>query len=700
MFLVLLAALLGGERAAFGMASGWATSDQGQLRLVSSVDGVGDRKSIALGLQFRMQPGWKIYWRSPGDAGYPPRVKWQGSQNLGSASLAWPVPTRFSILGLETLGYKDEVVLPLDVNVAEPGKPVTLRADVSYLTCAEICVPLHAKLALHLPSGPAEPSQQANLLARYVAQVPHGDGRHGLSIDSVTVSPKGEEIVLNVAAKSVSPFASPDLYVEGPDGSYFTKPEISLGKDGHSARLSVVGGGVPVKELEAAPLRLTLVDRGRALEDTVHASLRPDSGPIAGAARESSTSLFYIVALAVIGGLILNLMPCVLPVLSLKLLNVVGHGGADRRTVRAGFVAAAAGILVSFLFLAAFLVALKNAGMAIGWGIQFQQPVFLVVLVAVLTLFACNLLGLFEVQLPGRFAGFAARHGHGKSLTGHFMTGVFATLLATPCSAPFLGTAVGFALSRGVTEIFAVFVALAVGLALPYLVVAAFPGMATRLPKPGPWMVVLRRILGLALVATAVWLLTILHALMGLQATIAVAALMLIVPAVLAARYVAGSRIGRFSGLLVAGLAVAAVLVPVVHAPNPGTLAKRQLTAEWQAFDDSAIPRLVAQGKVVLVDVTADWCITCEVNKRLVLETEGMSKILGGASIVAMQADWTRPDPKISKFLARFGRYGIPFNIVFGPKAPRGILLPELLTEDAVLSALVEAGSDKAIVSR
>ncbi|MCG8548716.1 MAG: thioredoxin family protein [Alphaproteobacteria bacterium] len=699
--LVLLAALLGGQRLAFGMASGWATSDQVNLRIVSSVDGVGERKSITLGLQFKMQPGWKIYWRSPGDAGYPPRVDWQGSQNLKSAEIEWPIPTRFSILGLETLGYKDEVILPLDVKVEEPGKPVTLHADVSYLTCAEICVPLQANLSLHLPSGPAEPSKQANLLARYAAQVPHSDQRHGLSIGSVSMTPIGDEVALNVEAKSVSPFAAPDLYVEGPEGSYFTKPKVSLADDGHIARLSMRGGGVPVNQLEATPLRVTLVDRGRALEESINPGRPAEGEAIADLAASTAVPpLVYIVVLALLGGLILNLMPCVLPVISIKLLNVVGHGGADRGRVRAGFVAAAAGIVFSMLCLAVFLILLKNAGMTIGWGIQFQQPIFLVFLVAVLTLFACNLMGLFEIQLPGRIAGFAERHGQGSSLTGHFMTGVFATLLATPCSAPFLGTAVGFALSQGTTEIFVVFTALAVGLALPYLVVAAFPGMATRLPRPGPWMAVLRRILGLALVATAIWLLTILYAVVGPSATIAVTALMLLVPAVFWARRLPGTRIGRFAGVVATGLAVAAILVPVVHAPAPDSLSGPTLRAEWRPFDEAEIPRLVAEGKVVLVDVTADWCITCEVNKKLVLETDEISEILGGASVVAMQADWTRPDPKISKFLARYGRYGIPFNIVFGPKTPGGVLLPELLTKNAVRSALVEAGADKAVVSR
>ena len=693
---------LGVAEQAFAMASGWAVNDQGRLRLVSSVDGVGDRQDIKLGIQFRMEPGWKIYWRSPGDAGYPPHLDWKDSQNIAAARIEWPAPMRFSVLGLETLGYEKEVILPLRVQPSEPGKPIALHADVSYLTCAEICVPHQEKLALKLPAAPAEPSHQANILARFASQVPGEGPRHGLSIGQVSLAPEGpEDIVLRVQAQATQPFFQPDLFIEGPEGAFFTKPEIELSGDRRSALLTVTGGGVPQAEFKQASLRLTLVDGGRAMEQAVETSLRAD-GPVLSLEGGSfqTEELLTILALAVLGGLILNLMPCVLPVLSIKLLKVVGHGGSNPRQVRAGFIASAAGILFSFLLLAGALIGLKNAGMAVGWGIQFQQPVFLTVLTVVLALFACNLVGLFEIRLPGRLADAASKQGHENSLSGHFMTGAFATLLATPCSAPFLGTAVGFALSRGTFEIVSVFTALALGLALPYLAVAAFPGLATRLPRPGPWMVVLRRVMAVALVVTAVWLMSIVHTLLGTDATIAIGALVLLVPAVLATRRLAGSRLGARAGLVVTVLVVAAVMVPVLREPVPAGLPYAKADSDWIPFDESEIARHVSEGKVVLVDITADWCITCQVNKTLVFDKGRVAELLGGGSIVAMQADWTKPDPEIARYLARFGRYGIPFNVVFGPRAPQGIVLPELLTEAAVLTALADASSDRSIVSR
>jgi len=385
-------------------------------------------------------------------------------------------------------------------------------------------------------------------------------------------------------------------------------------------------------------------------------------------------------------------------VLSLKLLKVVGHGGAERQAVRGGFLATTAGILFSFMLLATVLALFKAAGMAVGWGIQFQQPVFLVALTAVVTLFAANLAGLFEVRLPGFLAEFATRHGEGSTLAGNFVTGAFVTLLATPCTAPFLGTAVGFALGRGPIEIYSVFFALGLGLAVPYILVAAFPRLATSLPRPGPWMVTLRRALALALVATAVWLLSIIRSLIGMEATLAIGALMALAVVVLALRRVEGSRLGRHSTAVVAVLVAASLVVPL--AQPPATDRAAPAATAWRPFDQAAIARLVGEGRTVLVDVTAEWCITCRVNKFAVLETGVVSRLLDEGTVVPMQADWTRPNQQIAEYLARHERYGIPFNIVYGPKAPNGILLPELLTEDAVLSAFVKASGDTAIALR
>ena len=678
----------------------WQANEQGRLRLIAASEAAGEADTLQLGLHFQLEPGWKIYWRSPGDAGYPPQVDWGGSQNLSTAELMWPVPHRFELFGLQTFGYGDEVVLPVRAQVREPGAPVHLRAKVEYLTCAEICVPREETLELALPAGPADASRQAFLVNQFMTRVPGQGAEAGLGLERAVLTRTGERPVLSVAVRSAFALDSPDVIVEGPRGFRFGKPETSLRADAKQAvlRVPVERGAQADGPLAGTRLTLTVFDGKRGLEREVVA--RPGSlgeaggGLIPGLGRGAPPAgplaLAGMLGIALLGGLILNLMPCVLPVLSLKLLSVVGHGGGERRRVRAGFLASAAGIVFSFLVLAGVAVALKAAGMAVGWGIQFQQPAFLVAMTLVITLFAANLFGLFEVHLPQRLAALAGS-GHGHGLGGHFATGVFATLLATPCSAPFLGTAVGFALARGVVEIGLIFLALGIGLALPYLLVAALPQLATRLPRPGPWMVTLRRILGLALVATAGWLVSVLAAEGGLTAALVVGALMLAVLAVLWLRSYVEPAWRRAVPALVLVLAVAAFAAPPTLRTAHTPAAPPRTAGAWQSLDTGRIETLVADGRVVFVDVTADWCITCQVNKSLVIDTETVQRELGRDGVVTMRGDWTRPDERISDYLASFGRYGIPFNAVYGPGAPQGIALPELLTKQTVLEALERA---------
>ena len=687
--LTLVVALFAVERYARAVGGEWSKNEHVEMRLISAVQAVGERELLPLGLQFRMKPGWKLYWRSPGDAGFPPRPIWIGSENISDVHINWPAPTRFSIFELETLGYTNEVVLPLTARVKRSGAPTTVRTKVYYLTCKEICIPYQTSAELRLPAGVASASSHAHLLDQFRARVP-GDGkRHGLAISGVQLASAGEEVKLTVVATAREPFVAPDIFVEGPEGSFFGKPEVNLSDDGRQAVVTVSGGGLAGSvDAKGVPLILTLVDGDRMLEAL--ATGTPDALTSIPLARtDGGHSILFILLLALVGGFILNLMPCVLPVLSLKLLSVVGHGGRDTRDVRRGFIASATGIVFSFLLIAAALVALQLAGFAIGWGIQFQQPVFLVAMTLIVALFASNLFGFFEIVLPSAFSDIAASAGDGHSLGGHFLSGAFATLLATPCSAPFLGTAVGFAISRGPVEIFGIFFVLGLGLSLPYICVAAAPQFATRLPRPGNWMNWLRRILGMALAATGLWLITVLTAQIGTEAAISVAALIVLMVAVIALKQIPASRFSRHTGKVSAALAVAALLAGAI-AP-PAEIATSAASAAWRTFDNGELKRLVASGKTVFVDVTADWCLTCQVNKKLVLDTAPVAGWLDRDDVIPMRADWTRPDPAISAYLASFGRYGIPFNAVYGPKAPNGIALPELLTSDIVVETASHA---------
>jgi suppressor for copper-sensitivity B len=439
--------------------------------------------------------------------------------------------------------------------------------------------------------------------------------------------------------------------------------------------------------LDGLPLTLTLYDGKRALE----AAVKP-----VGTVPVGSPMLLIMLGFAFIGGFILNFMPCVLPVLALKLLGVVGHGGRERAAIRASFLASAAGIVFSFLVLAAVLILLKSAGAVVGWGIQFQQPLFLALLTLILVLFAANLFGLFEVPLPSWAGGFAAGSGHPdhhNSIAGAFAAGAFATLLATPCSAPFLGTALGFAFTRGAVEILLIFAMLGLGLAAPWILVAGIPQLAQVLPRPGRWMIWLKAVLGLALLATAVWLISVLDLQIGRVASLTMGFLLTVILLVLALARALPLRwraAAPIAVLLIAAMQIAVAVGAPVTIASQGQ-ARAGTSGPWRNFAEKEIAELVAAGNVVLVDVTADWCLTCQANKALVLESPDVRAILDAPKVVAMQADWTRPDTAIAAYLASFGRYGIPFNVVYGPGAPGGVTLPEILTKDAVLQALAKA---------
>ena len=706
-----LAGLLAFDGTALAAAGPWLDHEQAKLRLLAASDTTGSNAAdsggqpLRLGLQFKLEPGWKIYWRSPGDAGFPPSLDWSASENLDSAELHWPAPHRFSLFGLETFGYSEEVVLPIEAHLTRPGEAVRLQAAVNYLVCEEICIPYDGVVTLDLPGGPVTSAREALLIDQFASLVPGDGARVGLSLESTSLIAGGEAPLLEVVARSSFPFEAPDVLVEGPPGFVFDKPKVRLSDGGKRAVLRLASARGPQAEgvLEGKRLTLTVIDGNRGLEAKVVG--RFAEGTAAGdvldtmpGAAAPERSLLLILAFALLGGLILNLMPCVLPVLSIKLLSAVSHGGRERAVVRRGFLASSAGILCSFLLLAAGAIALKEAGLAAGWGIQFQQPLFLTAMAAIVTLFACNLFGLFEFRLPGRVGDLAATAGVGAErdgrLSGHFLTGAFATLLATPCSAPFLGTAVGFALASGTAEIVLIFAVLGLGLALPYLLVAAFPALATSLPRPGPWMVTLRRILGLALAGTAVWLLTVLAAQIGMMASLVIAALLVVMAVFLALR-----RQGRRPAMtalasVVALLAVAAPLVMPVAAPDKATAS---VDRAWQPLDRREIAALVAEGSVVFIDVTADWCITCQVNKKLVIDRDPVATALSESSVIPMRGDWTLPSEEISDYLASFGRYGIPFNAVYGPGLPQGEALPELLTAERVMDAIERARGGVAI---
>jgi suppressor for copper-sensitivity B len=632
------------------MLSAPAMADEQRVTasLSSPQTAAGTADTVKAVIEVTPQSGWKTYWRTPGDAGLAPGFDWKGSTNFKSATVSYPAPHRVIEVGLDNLVYKERTLFPVDIAVEKPGEAVSLKLRLDLLVCKEICVPEKRELTLDLPAGEATPSADAKIHDEAVAALPKkAEGEIVFTSAWLDAGMDNKSYVIVKARLKDAPGADADLFIEHPAPFTYGKPVFS--KDGEETVMraeihSTETFDAMKAEFAKADFTLTYADKGAAYEGTLPLSGKPEGSaplktphPVPVAEKIESLSLKIILA-ALLGGLILNLMPCVLPVLSLKVLSVLSHGGKDSRmSVFKNFIGSALGIVASFWAMAGALVAVKSAGGAVGWGIQFQNPVFLVFLIVVLLLFAVNMWGLFEIPLPRFIAhNLPRKHEHEPTFFGHFLTGAFATLLATPCTAPFLGTAVGFALARGPFEIFAIFTFLGLGLAAPYILLSVSPKLIRLLPKPGAWMVTLKKILALSLVATAAWL--------------------------------------------------AHVLFTITTMPA--------LEEGWAKFDQAAIAQHVAEGKTVFVDVTADWCLTCKANKKFVLETPDVEAALSAENIVKMQADWTQRDEATGAYLQSFGRYGIPFNVVYGPAAPNGLPLPELLTKKDIVDALQAAGGE------
>lgn len=678
-------------------ASFWMQGVQSEVRVISPYTATGENEAtVPLGLEFKMNEGWHIYWRTPGEAGLPPQLDYGQSLNIQDVSFSWPVPVRDVQFGIETFIYKDTVVLPFDVTLQQPGQPLDLRGRVDFLICEEVCIPDTVDVAFSLPGGPARvAANEAALLNTFETRIPSENGGSvGLTVESIAFEPTTDpekpaligHLVTNVS--SVFEMTKPDVFAEVPDGYFVRKPTVSLADDAMtgSLRSPVFRENWATAEPSDAAFTITVADGIRGVELTPFRLLDGFGtgdkalAAIPDALDLSLPTLLGMLVLAVIGGFILNFMPCVLPVLSLKMFSVVSHGGQADRKIRLSFAATAAGILVSFLILALIFAGLKLAGASFGWGVQFTQPIFILALLVVLLGFALNLFGLFEIpNIPG-LGGLGANQ---RGFLGDFTSGILATLLATPCSAPFLGTAIGFALAAPVMILILIFMFVGVGLALPYFAVIAFPKLASVMPKPGRWMLRLRQVLGLALVVTAVWLLGVLLKQWGVGSDWRWAAAL-----IAGAAFATGAYFAKWR---TAGLGAAAAAIPLALIIIASPQAAVSKDAIFQPFTEAALQAALDEGKTVFVDVTADWCLTCKTNKIRAINVPEVKAELAKNDVVALQADWTTYDPSITTYLASLGRRAIPFDAVYSGKTGEVEVLPELLSANNVLEALDRA---------
>lgn len=649
--------------------SGWLQSpqnDHAQIRLRADTSN-GDETRVLLAVE--LEKGWKTYWRSPGEGGIAPAITWQG--NPPPATWFWPTPQRFDVAGISTQGYQQRVTLPI---VFKGAVPQQLEGRLTLSTCSNVCILTDYPFKLDLTT-PADPKFNHDF-AQAMGQVPIASGL----VDSLRAGYRNGE--LQISAERTAGWQQPELFFDTVAETDLGKPTVSSDGESLQARIPVSDGwGDAAPDLRGKQLRLVISDGGIAQEATL---------TIGGALALPSTVAFPLwqaVLMALAGGFILNLMPCVLPVLGMKLGSILQVEQRDRRSVRWQFLASSLGIVVSFMALALLMTLLRLSNHALGWGIQFQNPWFIGFMVLVTLLFSANLFGLFHLQLSSSLNTKLATH-NGRGLSGHFWQGAFATLLATPCSAPFLGTAVAFALAAPLPVLWGMFVALGIGMSLPWLLIAAWPALALRLPRPGRWMNGMRLALGLLMLVSSLWLLSLMTNHIGVKPTLIVGAILL-----LGLLLAVWQRLGARS----AGIATASVLVVGGLALLVGSLTANQWrqplhdNIAWQPLSEQAIVQALADNKRVFVDVTADWCVTCKANKYNVLLRDEVQKALSAEDVVALRGDWSRPSESISTFLQQRGSVAVPFNQIYGPGSPDGEVLSPLLTREAVLQALSTA---------
>jgi suppressor for copper-sensitivity B len=509
------------------------------LELISSVNSIHKENNLHLGLYFKLDPGWKIYWKYPGKAGYPPNIDWTKSKNIKDLEILWPKPEKFKILGMESIGYSKEVILPIKLILENNNEELLVNFDVDYLTCKKICIPFNDNLILNIPIGDGEISKYEKIINEY--------------IDKSNYS-------------NYSNFFNPD-------------------------------------------------------------------------------SILFFLFIAFIGGVVLNFMPCVFPVLSLKIYNVLSQQqeNISDKTIKRNFLATILGIIFSFFILSLVIVFLKKIGHNLGWGFQFQSPIFLFFMILILILFSLNLVDVFSIDIPIIFKKFLNRiinlNKKSSEFFQNFFLGSFITILSTPCSAPFIGTAIGFAFVSPNQIIFLIFFCISLGLSSPYIILATKPQILSFLPKPGLWMRKFKYFLSLLLILTAIWL----------------------------------SK---------------TLLIQI------NTISNDSKNNNWINFDTIKLSELINENNIVFVDITADWCLTCFYNKKTVLDRKKVKNIFETYDVKKIRGDLTKPNREINKYINSFGRFGIPFNAIYSSSAPQGILLPEVLTVQNLLSTFENIKND------
>ena len=719
-------------------------TDYMETELVVETTSIKPGQPFWAGLRMKMDEHWHTYWRNPADSGLPTKIHWTLPDGFQAGEINWPYPQKIELDILASYGYEGETLLLVEITPPadlERGGTVDVGAFASWLVCAEICLPGESGYQVTLPvsmDAPQADERWTDLFARTREQLPvpvpgwhveaaisdstvalHAAPPEWFSgnLTSAEFYPYNADLIDYISPQKLEKTETGYLLTMRRSGFYTGRPEqvtgVLVSPDGWRGPGSERALAVSAVYADVLPAAVAVIGPAGSGETAAGAATSISGLAAAAVSGDLVSGLWQALLFALVGGMILNLMPCVLPVLSIKVLGFIHQAGDDPAKARRHGMVFTAGVLISFIALAAVLIALRAGGEQLGWGFQLQSPAFIVVLSVIIFMFGLSLFGVFEIGTS--LVGLGGRMDSGGGLGGSFLSGVLATVVATPCTAPFMGVALGYALTQSAVQSLAIFGFLGLGMALPYLTLSSVPALLRYVPKPGAWMESFKQFMGFLMMATVVWLLWVLNLQTdpNLVALVMVLLVLVGIGSWILGRWggiAAGSRSRLTARAVSAAIIIASMAAVLSQVPAP---AKAERTAAangertamtpansaglvWEPFSRQFVEDLRASGKTVFVDFTAAWCLSCQVNKRVALSDRRVVEQFEMLGVVPVQADWTSRDPEITQALAEFGRNSVPLYVLYtgGPDSEPEIL-PELLTPGLVLDALkkVESGS-------
>ena len=655
-------------------SNSYFNTGQSSVTLLTESNQVGGEETLLVGLEFNLSPGWHTYWENPGDSGEGASIKWNLPSGFKASTILWPGPKRIPVEPLMTYGYEDKALLLTEIkSPKEFSNPVKISAKINWLTCKDICIPQEGQVDMTLIKGPKVANQFTSKLKEVALTVPKNFP------SPYRVSVINEKIFLQFE-KEGSRNISEAYFFPSKYGLINYTADQKLEKNDNSFSLELSSAEVQLKTNTLKGVLKLKVDGIKEFYTLDLPLEKNTNNPLV------TISLLTAIIFAFLGGIILNAMPCVFPILSIKILSFIEQSqGSKEKLFHHGLVFSA-GVLTTFLAVSALLIFLRASGEAIGWGYQLQSPWVVSLLIYLFVVIGIVFMG--NIVLGSSFGNLGTLVQNQKDLTSSFFTGVLAVVVASPCTAPFMGPALGLALLQPGLKSIVIFLALGIGFSLPYLILSIYPQLLSKLPKPGEWMQTLKQIMAFPMWASALWLAWVLSSQVDMQSVFAVLLGALLIALglwLLEKTQNSASILRRVTLIFFLGLMIFSIwLLPITSDNNSPNLKN-----EENAFSAQKLSSLRSEQRMVFLNFTADWCITCKVNEAIALNQDKVKKVLDEKNIIYLKADWTRKDPEIASMLASYGRTGVPLYLLF-PSQGDPIILPELLTEDLLLDFLKE----------